>query len=136
MPQLAPVILKDRQATPVSHTFTPINIDQRGVARLSQRLNGVPAGEKVLTLGNNKAQKSPFYRGLVKLEVPTLRTITSGPDVGKVVVEEGMIVEITTRVPESWTEAQVNDVIGMAADALAGSQALISAVIVKRENAY
>lgn len=73
MAALAPITLADGQTTPVVHTFSPVNIDMAGVAKLVDRVGGIAIGFPALTLSVRSPSKaSRNYRVTGKIVVPTL----------------------------------------------------------------
>lgn len=73
MSTLAAITLADGQATPVNHTFSPVNIDAAGVAKLVDRSGGISIGFPAITLSVKSPSKgSRNYRVIAKVVVPTL----------------------------------------------------------------
>lgn len=73
MTTLAAITLADGQATPVNHTFSPVNIDAAGVAKLVDRSGGISIGFPAITLSVKSPTKgSRNYRVMAKVVVPTL----------------------------------------------------------------
>lgn len=73
MTTLAAITLADGQATPVNHTFSPVNIDAAGVAKLVDRSGGISIGFPAITLSVKSPSKgSRNYRVMAKVVVPTL----------------------------------------------------------------
>lgn len=73
MSAFAPIIIADGASTPVFHTFSPVNIDAAGVAKLADRSGGISVGFPVITLSvRNPSSTSKNYRVTAKVVVPTL----------------------------------------------------------------
>lgn len=73
MTAFASIALADGQATPVVHTFAPINIDAAGVAKLVDRSSGISIGFPALTISVRAPSKGSLnHRVVCKLVVPTL----------------------------------------------------------------
>lgn len=83
MSALAPVTLADGQTTPVVHTFSPVNIDSVGVAKLVDRSGGIAIGFPVLTMSVRSPSKgSRNYRVIAKIVVPTLEVTSPSTGTG------------------------------------------------------
>jgi hypothetical protein len=73
MAQIGNIVINDGQATPVAHTFNPVNIDAAGVARWADRVNGIAVGFPLMSLSlRNPTQGSRSYKMTLKISVPTL----------------------------------------------------------------
>lgn len=73
MSAFAPIILADGASTPENHTFSPVNIDAAGVAKLADRSGGISVGFPTVTLSvRNPSSTSKNYRVTAKVVVPTL----------------------------------------------------------------
>lgn len=73
MSAIANIVLADGQATPVNHTFAPVNINQVGTAKWADRSGGIAIGYPVVTLNVREPQKgSPLFKVSMKVVVPTL----------------------------------------------------------------
>ena len=73
MAQIGNIVINDGQATPVAHTFNPVNIDAAGVARWADRVNGIAVGFPLLSLSlRSPTQGSRSYKMTLKIAVPTL----------------------------------------------------------------
>jgi len=83
MTQLANIVINDGQATPVAHTFSPVNIDVNGVAKLADRSGGISIGFPILTLSVRSPSKgTPNYKVMGKLTVPTLEATSPSTSTG------------------------------------------------------
>lgn len=83
MSAFAPITLADGQATPVTHTFSPVNIDSVGVSKLVDRSGGIAIGFPALTISVRSPSKgSKNYRVIAKVVVPTLEVTSPSTGTG------------------------------------------------------
>lgn len=83
MSQIASFTLLDGQATPVSKTFTPIRINQNGVALFAERSGGIPLGFPMVTLSLVEPSKSsPNYKVTAKITVPVMEATSTSTSTG------------------------------------------------------
>jgi len=83
MTAIAALTLADGQATPVNHTFSPVNIDQSGVARFADRSGGVAIGYPVMSYSFRAPSKTSWnYRILVKAVLPVLEQTSASTSTG------------------------------------------------------
>lgn len=132
MPQLQPLVLTDRKATPVNHTFNPQNIVS-GVARVAES-SGIPLGDNAVTIsiarnGNGR------YKAHLKFTFPVLQTETVN-GVSKPVIVRSSFAEVHFNFDQSSSEAERNDVVGMVQSALLPAKALVHDAVVKLEGIY
>lgn len=137
MPQLQNVVLKDRKATPVDHTFTPLNI-QSGVASVVET-TGVPVGNSKLTISLRQTSATNGgtgrYKADLKLAVPVVATqVING--VSTPVVVRTAYADVTFTFDQTSSEAERNDLVGMLADSLATGKVLINDTVVKLQGVY
>lgn len=131
MPQLANLVLTDRAATPVAHTFTPKSIDS-GVATVVET-TGTPIGESRFSLSTRRVNGKVKSRAV--LVVPVVQTETiNGISKPKVVREA--IVDATFTFSAESTEAERNNLVGMFADGLGTGKVLVNDTIVKAQGIY
>lgn len=131
MPALQNVVLTDRAATPVAHTFTPRDVkDGTG---LVVNTAGVPVGEKKLTVSMRKSGSK--YKGKLTLSVPVVVDQTIN----------GVVTPIVARTAYATVEVQFDDVsstqertniVGMLADALGTNKVLVHNAFVNLEGVY
>lgn len=93
MPQLANVVINDGQATPVAHTFSPVRIDEKGVASLFDRSGGIAIGFPRLAI-SIKEPINPVkagvasdavkrnYKCVITIDVPTLESTSAATGTG------------------------------------------------------
>lgn len=88
MPAFAAMAVNDGQGTPVSHTFSPIDIDKNGVAIHMDQSGGIPIGYLKLgvslrlpsspTNGMQSDANKRVIRVKLSCDVPVLETLASG----------------------------------------------------------
>lgn len=126
------LVLTDRSATPVAHTFTPDGDDANGVHIFTTK-SGVPAEAKRFTAslrnGNGK------YRASLKLAVPITQTQTINGVSNPVVVRTGYAEINFTFDSLSSAEERAN-LVGMLRDALDESQTQIDDLLVDLSDIY
>lgn len=132
MPQLQLLVLKDRQAPPVDHTFTPSEID-KGVG-VCVESSGVPIGNNRFTI-SLRQNANRRYVGTVKLALPVVQNqIINGVTTPTVV--RTAYVEATFTFEPTSTEAERNNAVGIFADSLATTKALVNDTLVKLQGVY
>lgn len=73
MPVIGNLVLADGQASPVNHTFSPVNKDSAGVAKWTDRVSGIAIGFPVITLSLREPTKGQRnYKVVRKVVVPVL----------------------------------------------------------------
>lgn len=83
MTAIAALTLNDGLATPVAHTFAPVNIDALGVAKWADRVGGIALGYPVVTQSLRSPTKgSRSYRLTTKVVVPTLELTSPSTGTG------------------------------------------------------
>lgn len=132
MPQLQPLVLKDR-ATPtaVDHTFSPRDINA-GVGAVVES-TGVPVGDSRYTI--SLRQSNGRYRATIQLNVPVVVNETiNGVSTPKVV--RTAYADVTFTFDRTSTEAERNNLVGMLADSLAANKVLVNDTVVKLQGVY
>lgn len=132
MPQLQNLVLTDRKATPVAHTFVPRNI-QQGVAEVAES-SGVPIGDNRVTASLIKTQAGRF-KPTLKYTFPVVQTQTIN-GVSTPVVVRTAYVDLQFSFDPTSSEAERNDIAGMVADSLGVSKTLINDTVVKLQGIY
>lgn len=131
MPAIQNVVLTDRAATPVAHTFTPRDVkDGTGLVVSSA---GVPIGERKLTVSMRKSGSK--YKGRLTLSVPivvdeTINGVVS-PKVARVAVAS-----LDVTFDERSSTLERTNLIGMVADALGTGKVLVHKALVDLEGVY
>lgn len=138
MTAIAALTLMDGQATPVSHTFSPVNIDQSGVARWADRSGGVAIGYPVMSFGLRAPSKtSRNYRMLVKMVLPVLEQTSASTSTGiQPAPTKAYDLTFTGEfiLPERSTLLQRSDLLAYAKNALA--HAIITEGVKNFESVY
>lgn len=132
MPQLTNLVLKDRQATPVDHTFTPVNISN-GVAEVNET-TGVPLGNNRVTISLKKSSGGR-YKAVVNFTFPVVATATINGIATPTVVRTSYA-SLSFDFNQESSEAERNNIVGMVADSLGVSKTLINDVVVKLQGVY
>lgn len=93
MPALAALTINDGQATPVAHTFSPVRLDEKGVATFFDRSGGVAIGFPRLTFsmkepigqitaGTDSSAKKRSYKSILTIDVPTMESTSAATGTG------------------------------------------------------
>jgi len=132
MPQLQNLVLTDRAATPVNHTFTPINIDANGVGVVAET-GGVPIGEAKYTLQNRRVNGR--FKVQLKLSVPVVQTQTINGVSTPTVVRTAYVDSVFT-FDSTSTEQERKDLVGLFQSSLDSSKTLVNDTVVKLQGVY
>ena len=133
MTAFANITINDGQATPVAHTFSPRKIGADGVAKWQDLSGGIAVGFPTLTAQIRepiRGSKVPTYRVTIRLQVPTLETISNSTVSGILPAPTKAYdtgAELVFLLPERGTTAQRKDVVAYAKNIL--SQADIVAML-------
>ena len=126
------LVVNDRAATPVAHTFTPDGDDSNGVHVYSEK-TAVPAGNPRYTAylknGNGK------YRPSLKLSIPIVQTQTIN-GVSSPVVVRTAYAECNFVFDALSSEQERADCVGLLVNSLASSQTQINDMVVKLSDIY
>lgn len=131
MPQLQNLVLTDRAATPVNHTFTPRDIVD-GVATVVET-SGVPIGENRLSLSLRRSGSK--VKGRLTLTLPVVQTETIN-GISRPAVVRNAIADVHLSFDSSSTEQERKDLIGQLASAFDPGKALVNDTFVKLQNVY
>lgn len=132
MPQLQNLVLLDRAATPVSHTFVPRGISRDGVATVVKN-DGTLASEQRVTIATRRNNGNVKTRIVISRPVAMTETI-NGVSNPKIV--RTAYADVTFTFSLSSSEQERNDLVGMLADALGTSKSLINDSVVKGQDIY
>lgn len=132
MPQLSNLVLTDRQATPVAHTFLPRDIT--GGVGVVIESDGTPVGDKRVSVSLGKSTNGR-YRPEVRFTFPVVQNQTIDGITTPTVVRTAYA-DLKFSFDPSSTEEERNDLVGMLADALASDKTLINDTIVKLQGVY
>jgi hypothetical protein len=126
------LVINDRAATPVAHTFTPDGSDANGVHVYSEKV-GVPAGYPRFTASLKRANGK--YKPMLRLAVPVTQTqVING--VSAPVVVRTAYVDVSCNFDSLSTDQERKDAIGLMANALAASQTQINDLVVGLSDIY
>lgn len=126
------LVLKDRAATPVSHTFTPDGDDANGVHVFSEK-TGVPAANPRFTASLRSSGAK--YKATLKLSVPVAQTQTINGISSPTIVRTAYG-EISFSFDALSTDQERKDCVGMLVEALAASQTQINDLVVNLSDIY
>lgn len=140
MPALAALTVNDGQATPVAHTFSPVRIDEKGVASFYDRSGGVAIGfpriaislrEPVVPVkaGVTSDALKRNYKAIITIDVPKLESSTSVPTVAYV-----HAARIELLLPERGELQDRDDLVSYAGNLL--SNATVKSIIENLEAYY
>lgn len=126
------LVINDRAATPVAHTYSPDGDDANGVHQYSEKTS-VPAGNPRftarLTSSNGK------YRPSLRLQVPVVQTQTIN-GVSTPVIVRTSYVEVNFVFDGLSSVQERADAVGLMANALATSQTQMNDLIVNLSDIY
>lgn len=132
MPALQNVVLTDRAATPVAHTFTPFDLKD-GIGTTVES-SGMKVGDSRFSVTSRKTANGR-YRAQLKLEVPVVENA----------VINGLTVPTVRRIAYANVEfsfagdsttAERNNIVGMIADSLGKSKTLVDKTVVDLEGVW
>lgn len=132
MPQLQNLVLTDRAATPVAHTFTPLDrTDGLGTVVES---TGVPIGNNRVQVALNRTTQGR-YKAVVKAQFPIVQTQTIN-GVSTPVILRTSYVDLTFTFDPASTTQERKDVVGMIQSALDPSKVLINDTVIGLQGVY
>lgn len=131
MAQATSIVVNDRAATPVAHTYAPREVTT-GLARFVEA-NTVPIGEKELSIRWRRSAGRYYTR--VMLTAPALVTETVN-GVSVPTVPRTALIDATFRFDDTSTEQERKDAVGMFANALAASQGVVMGTLVSLEGIW
>lgn len=126
------LVINDRAATPVAHTYTPDGDDANRVHVFSEKTS-VPAGNPRFTASLRKSNGK--YRPQLKLQVPVVQTQTINGVATPVVVRTAFV-EVSATFDELSSDQERKDAIGLMANAMAASQTQINDMLVNLSDIY
>lgn len=132
MPQLQNVVLTDRAATPVAHTFTPDDI-KSGVGTVIET-TGVPVGNSRLSVSHRKTP-SGVHKAELRLAVPVVVNETVN-GVTRPTIVRTAYADLTFSFDSSSTEQERKDIVGMLQSALEPGKTLVNDTVVKLQGVY
>lgn len=134
MPSLQPLVLTDRQGTPVNRTLLPIGSAGPGIGVVALAdASGATVTERRFSIGLRRT--GDRVKTTIKYRVPVVVTETiNGVATPKVVREAH--VELTFNFHNTHTEVERNDVVGEISSALVTSKVLVNDTVVKGQSVY
>lgn len=132
MPQLQNIVLTDRAATPVNHTYTPRDI-VGGVAEVVES-TGVPIGDNRFTVSLKETAQGRF-KGVLKGQFPIVQNQTINGVTTPVVVRTSYCT-MEFSFDKSSTEQERKDCVGLMQSSLDTSKTLVNDSIVKLQGIY
>jgi len=133
MPQLQNLVLTDRAATPVAHTFAPLEITN-GVAAVAES-SGIPLGNNRVTLSLTRTKDNGRYKPSLKFTFPVVQTETIN-GVSRPVAVRTAYCDMTFTFDPSSTTQERKDVVGMVQSSLDASKQLTNDLIVGLQAVY
>lgn len=132
MPNIQNLVLKDRAATPVDHTFTPSNVKD-GVGTVAET-TGVKIGDSTFSVSSKKTANGR-YSAKLKLTIPVLENaVVNGITVPTIVRTAYATVDFSYA--GASTTAERNNLVGMLQDSLSKTKTLVDKTIVDLEGVY
>jgi len=126
------LVLTDRAATPVAHTYTPDGTDANGVAVFSEN-TAVPAGNPRYSASQRKSNGK--YRTTLRLAVPVVATQTIN-GVSTPTVLRTSYVDCEFVFDALSTDQERKDVVGMFYSSLPASQTMLNDLLVNLSAIY
>lgn len=138
MTAIAALTILDGKATPVSHTFNPVNIDSAGVAKWADRVGGIALGFPIVTLSSRMPTKqSRNYKDTFKVVLPVLEITSAATSTG-ITPAPTLAYNLTFNgdftLPERSTLNERNDLLAYVKNFLAST--VITAAVQNFESVY
>lgn len=135
MPALASIAINDGQATPVAHTFSPVRIDEKGVASFYDRSGGIAIGFPRFTIslkepvnpvraGSSSDAKKRNYKAILTFDVPVLESTSAATGSGIAPAPTVAYVHsgrLEMNLPERGTLSNRNDLVAYFVNALSNT---------------
>lgn len=121
------LVINDRAATPVAHTYTPDGDDANGVHLYSEKTT-VPAGNPRFSIRLKRGTGK--YTATAKLAIPVTQTQTINGVSAPVVVRTAYA-DVTFTFADMSSEQERADCVGLLVNSLAASQTQVNDLIVK-----
>lgn len=128
----ANLIINDRAATPVAHTYSPDGDDTNGVHVFSEKTS-VPAGNPRFTASLRSSNGK--YRPSVKIQIPVVQTQTIN-GVSSPVVVRTAYGEVNFTFDALSTTQERADLVGLLVNSLAASQTQLNDMVVNLSDIY
>lgn len=138
MTAIAALTINDGKATPVAHTFSPVNIDQTGVAKWADRSGGIAIGYPTVSFSMRMPNKaSRMYRVTAKVVLPVLEQTSASTATGiqpAPTKAYDLLCNVEFVLPERSTLDQRKDVIAYAKNYIAN--AVLTEAVLNFESVY
>lgn len=134
MPSLQPLVITDRQATPVNRTLNPSGSAGPGIGVVALAdASGAAVTERRFSIGQRRS--SDRVRTTMKYQVPAIVTeVINGVSTPKVM--RVAYVDMTFNFHNTHTEAERNDITGEVASMLSPSKVLVNDTVVKGQSVF
>lgn len=132
MAQAANITVNDRESTPVAHVFAPSSPIPNGGMVFAEAAT-IPKAERQLSIRVRKSNGRRYVR--VVLTAPVLVTETVN-GVAVPTVPRMSLIDATFRFDDTSTEQERANAVGMFANALATSQAVVNSTLVRTESIW
>lgn len=126
------LVVNDRAAIPVAHTYSPDGDDANGVHVFSEKTS-VPAGNPRFTA--RLSYSNGRYKPQLRLAIPIVQTQTINGVSSPVVVRTAYI-EFNANFDALSTDQERKDAVGLMVNALAASQVQINDMVVGLSDIY
>lgn len=128
----ANLVINDRAATPVTHTYTPDGDDTSGTHLWSEKTT-VPAGNPQFTA--SLKQSGGQFRPTLRIKIPVVQTqVING--VSSPVVVRTAYVEVSARFDSLSSSQERADAIGLMYNSMAASVTQINDLLVNLSDVY
>lgn len=131
MPQLQNLVLTDRKATPVAHTFTPFDI-KNGVGTVVEQ-TGVPVGNNRFT--SSLRRTGNRYKAQLQLVMPVTQNETINGIVTPKVVRTAYA-DVSFTFDATSSDQERKDLVGMLQSSLDATKVLVNDTIVNLQGVY
>lgn len=133
MPTLQSIVLTDRAATPVNHTFTPLDISNN-VGTVVES-SGVPIGNNRVQLSLSRTKDAGRYKATLRYTFPVVQTQTINGVSTPAVVRTAYADLSFTFDPTSTTQER-KDAVGMVQSSLDAAKTLTNDLLVSLQGIY
>lgn len=133
MPTFQNLVLTDRQATPVAHTFVPRSIASDGSATVVES-TGTPIGDNKVVITPSRTSTGR-YKVAMDFLFPIVQTQTINGISTPVVVRQTNA-RLVFYFDQASTEAERNNAVGQIADSLGVSKTLVNDTLVKLQGIW
>lgn len=135
MANQATITLNDGAATPVAHSFTPVNVNADGVAKYSDKSLGIAIGYPIVTLQAKESTKQfRSSRVIGKVVLPVLEQVAGSSNTGFTpapVVAYPLYFNFDFTLPDRCTIQNRKDILAYAKNLL--TNAIVSSLVVDGE---